>query len=65
MSKIIFYAINPTGCWHEFTENMSIHGKAGYSTCEKCGTCDFEVEEIPNFKEKECPNEIQHYFEEI
>ena len=31
----------------------------------RCSVCDFEVEEIPEFEEGECPFEIQHYFEEM
>jgi len=31
----------------------------------RCSACDFECEEIPRFKEGECPNEIHHYFEEV
>lgn len=28
----------------------------------KCSECGLTVDEIPEFKEKECPNDIQHYF---
>lgn len=31
----------------------------------RCSVCDFECEKIPEFKEGECPGEVQHYFEEI
>lgn len=31
----------------------------------RCCACDFECDEIPEFKEGECPNEIQHYYEEV
>lgn len=31
----------------------------------RCDCCDLEVDEIPKFKEGECPNDIQHYFREI
>lgn len=30
----------------------------------RCDCRDFECEEIPEFKEGECPVEIQHYFTE-
>ena len=31
----------------------------------RCSVCDFECEEIPQFKEGECPGDIQHYFKEV
>jgi len=31
----------------------------------RCNCCDLEVDKIPKFKEGECPEDIQHYFEEV
>jgi len=31
----------------------------------KCNCCGLEVEKIPKFKENECSEEIQHYFQEV
>ena len=31
----------------------------------RCDVCDFECNNIPTFKENECPFEIQHYFSEV
>jgi len=31
----------------------------------RCSGCGFEVSTIPNFKEKECPEGIQHYFQKL
>jgi len=28
-------------------------------------SCGLKVEEIPNFRTSECPNDIQHYFIEV
>ena len=31
----------------------------------KCEGCGLEVEEIPKFKKKECPEDIQHFFRKV